>query len=122
MSIPIKDRDSKTEHLRLALVLCDIGINYETTDLIIIIQKAFKKNPGLALDDVIKIKIKHERKWKDYYKPKDNFTFETMPSGYFYCGSCEEKIEEQELLTDDKCGTCGTHIQWVEFEKGGKKI
>ena len=41
-------------------------------------------------------------------------------TGYFYCKNCEEKINEDDLLTDDKHNKCGSHVKWVEFVKNKK--
>ena len=121
MSIPMKDRSSKVEQFRIDLAMCDIGVNYETADLIdMILTVSKKQGDKFNIKHTIKIKIAHEEKWRRYFEPKDKLSFSPQATGYFYCKNCEEKINEDDLLTDDKHDKCGSHVKWIEFVKNKK--
>lgn len=74
--VKIKDRNEEIEQFRLALVMGDISINYETADLIWQIREKFGVLGGeFSVSDVCEIKRNHEQRWLDYHKPKGKLEF-----------------------------------------------
>lgn len=74
MTVKIKDRKKEIEILRMALNMADIGVNYETTDLIIRVQNGLnERKDKFNVEDGLKIFYAWKQEWEDYYaKPKES--------------------------------------------------
>ena len=71
-NVKIKDRKKEIEFLRMALNICELGVNYEQADLIIRINKKVEKMGGkFSLEDGIEIYHKWKHDWLEYYDPKN---------------------------------------------------
>lgn len=68
MKVRIKDRKKEIEYLRMALNLCEIGVDYTHADLIIRVTKALKKMKGdFSLEDGVKVHHKWKEEWEKYF-------------------------------------------------------
>lgn len=71
--VEIKDRVEEVEYLRMALNMCQINVDYVTTDLIIQVSKELDKLKGnFTLDDGVKTHYKWKEKWSKYFEINSN--------------------------------------------------
>lgn len=69
MFVEIKDRERDTETLRMLLNICEVGVDYQTTDLILRCVEAHKKGKGkLTLSDGSKLLSDWHKTWQQYYE------------------------------------------------------
>ena len=69
MSVKIKDREKSVEYLRLALVMAEIGIDYETCELIKKMNSEVTRLKGsFTVDDASRIKAEWVERWESYHK------------------------------------------------------
>lgn len=67
-----KDRDEKTNYLKLALALCHIPVSYGDASLIKTLFDEVERLGGdFTLKDAADIQINHEKKMDEYYKSKE---------------------------------------------------
>lgn len=72
-SVKLEDRENEIEYLRLALALCEVQASYELCDLISDLTKRIESSKGaLTIDDCVKIRDRHDKKWSKYYKDLEN--------------------------------------------------
>lgn len=74
-----KDREELVEYVRMALVMCEIGVTYTTAELIIkVVDRVREKEGRFDVKDAAVILTEHELKWSGYFnKEKD----EGQPEG-----------------------------------------
>ena len=69
MNVLIKDRKKEIELIRMALNMAEVGVNYETTELIITVIEQQKKLGGkFSLEDGCNIFSEWQNKWNNYYE------------------------------------------------------
>mgnify|MGYP005998886847 CR=1 FL=1 len=65
-----EDREERVNVLRLALNSMGIGVNYQTTDLILkTVDKIDSDIDSFSLKDVAKLQVDDESKWNKYFEP-----------------------------------------------------
>lgn len=71
----IKDRKKEIEYLRMALNMCEIGVNYVQTDLILrVIARLEKRRGNMNINDISKILTEWIQDWNKYKPQQDNGT------------------------------------------------
>lgn len=72
--VEFKDRDAEIDALRMALNMVGVNINYETIDLVLLVQKDLKaKGPEkFSIRCAAQIASSWESCWTKYYKDKKN--------------------------------------------------
>lgn len=71
MMIPFKDRKPDIEYLRMALNICELGVSYEQTDLIMRAYNLVKEKKGKTdINNAADIYYKWQNEWDEYYKQK----------------------------------------------------
>lgn len=71
MEVEIKDRKEEIEHLRMALNMCEVGVGYTQTDLILRVLERLDKLKGeFSISDAVEIHHKHKQEWQTYFKEK----------------------------------------------------
>lgn len=71
MNVPIKDRDSEVEKLRLALNMSGVQIEYTTVELVKNIFEEYKElGEDFSIKDSVRIETAWETKWSEYFKTK----------------------------------------------------
>lgn len=69
MDVKIKDRKEKTEQLRMTLNMCQLGVDYTQTDLILrAIEKLNELGELLTLEDGMKLHHKWKGDWENYFE------------------------------------------------------
>lgn len=67
--VEIKDRKEDVEFLRMALNICQVGVDYITTDLIVEVLKELEKLKGdFTLNDGVSIHYEWKEKWTKYFE------------------------------------------------------
>lgn len=70
--VKIKDRDERIEQIRMLLNMCEIGVNYVHTDIILECIKLHDKLGGDAsINDVTKLHFELKEKWDNYFKEQE---------------------------------------------------
>lgn len=68
MEVKIKDREEKTEYLRMAINMCELPLDYTHADLIIKLHKELEVHEGnLSVRDVVKVFSDWKQEWETYY-------------------------------------------------------
>lgn len=68
-TVEFKDRIKEIDHLRIALDMVEIGVDYPTTDLIIRIRKeATKLGDSFSIDDAAHIQANWRNEWDEYFE------------------------------------------------------
>lgn len=71
MEVEIKDRKEEVEHLRMALNMCEVGVSYTQTDLILRVLERLDKLKGeFSISDTVEIHHKHKQEWQSYFEKK----------------------------------------------------
>lgn len=71
MEVEIKDRKEEIEHLRMALNMCEVGVDYTQTDLILRVLERLDKLKGeFSISDGVEIHHKHKQEWQTYFEKK----------------------------------------------------
>ena len=71
MRVPFDQRDEKVNNLKLALNMCTINTSYEDTELVYkLFNKTLELGGDCTIDDIVKIQVAHEKKWREYYESK----------------------------------------------------
>jgi len=69
--VAIKDYENDVHLLLNAFLIAGIHIDYPTADLVHKCLKMFNKLKGkMSIEDVIEIKLEHEKKWEAYFESK----------------------------------------------------
>lgn len=69
MEVKIKDRSNEVEFLRMALNMCELGIDYTQADLIIRVTKSLNKLKGkFSINDGVEIHHKWKEEWQKYFE------------------------------------------------------
>jgi hypothetical protein len=69
MDVKIKDRKEEIEYLRMALNMCELGIDYTYADLIIKVSEKLKGAKGeFAISDAVEIYHKWKNEWQKYFE------------------------------------------------------
>ncbi len=72
MSVKIKDRNTDTEYLRMALNICELGVDYIHADLILRVQKELKRLKGkFSLNDGARIHHEWKQHWEKYFEDQN---------------------------------------------------
>jgi len=73
MDISIKDRDSKTDQIRMVLNMVGIGVDYKTTVLLLDAISLYEMKKGKTdLLDASKLENSWQKKMDDYFKKLKN--------------------------------------------------
>jgi hypothetical protein len=68
MEVQINDRKQEVEYLRMALNMCELGINYTQADLILRVQEGIKKYGGnFSLQAGMDINARWKNYWRAYF-------------------------------------------------------
>ena len=68
MDVKIKDRKREVEYLRMALNVCEIGVDYTHTDLIIRVYEKLKVLDGkFSISDGVDILYDWKQEWQSYF-------------------------------------------------------
>ena len=68
MDVKIKDRKREVEYLRMALNVCEIGVDYTHTDLIIRVYEKLKVLDGkFSISDGADILYDWKQEWQSYF-------------------------------------------------------
>jgi hypothetical protein len=71
MEVEIKDRKEEVEYLRMALNMCELGVGYTQTDLILRVLERLDKVKGeFTITDAVEIHHKHKQEWQMYFEEK----------------------------------------------------
>ncbi len=66
--VKIEDRDISIEYLRMALNMCQIGVNYQQAELIFaVVNKCNLLGGSFTVDNACAIFSEHKGKWKKYF-------------------------------------------------------
>ena len=66
--VKIEDRDISIEYLRMALNMCQIGVNYQQAELIFaVVNKCELLGGSLTVDNACAIFSAHKKKWDKYF-------------------------------------------------------
>lgn len=69
MDVKIKDRKEEIEFLRMALSICELGVNYIQADLIIRVFERLQKLKGkFSLHDGVELHHKWKQEWQEYFE------------------------------------------------------
>ncbi len=69
MDVKIKDRKNEIEYLRMALNMCEIGVNYTQADLILKVLEKVKQLDGkFSIRDGVEIYHKWKIEWFNYFE------------------------------------------------------
>lgn len=72
LDVKIKDRNEDIEYLRIALVMCEIGVSYTQSDLIIrVIERLSKLKGKFAISDSVEILFKWKSEWLKYFNEQE---------------------------------------------------
>ena len=70
--VKIKHRDERIEQIRMMLNMCEIGVSYIHTDIILECIKLHDKLGGDAsINDVTKLHFELKEKWENYFKEQE---------------------------------------------------
>jgi hypothetical protein len=65
--VKVKDRKEEIEYMRMALNICEIGVNYQQSDLIIRVSERLKYRKGkFTIHEGVEIYHKWKQDWIDY--------------------------------------------------------
>lgn len=72
MKVKVDDKVDAIEYLRMALSMCEIGVSYQTADLIdeVVTEVRFKGG-DFTVYDAARIFSTWQRKWNDYEKEQN---------------------------------------------------
>ena len=66
--VKISDREYSIEYLRMALNMCEIGVNYQQAELIFkVINKCDLLGGDFTIEDACTLLGKHRAKWDKYF-------------------------------------------------------
>jgi len=69
MKVKHEDRDIQIEYFRMALNMCEIGVDYTTADLIVRVHKLFReKGDKFSLEDAVRVLNDWQLEWINYQK------------------------------------------------------
>ena len=67
MKVKHEDRNIEINQFKMALNMCDFGVDYITTDLIVMVHQYYRIKGGeFSMDDAAKIRSDWEQKWQKY--------------------------------------------------------
>jgi len=77
MKVDIKDYEEKVHFLNIGINGVGISCDYTTADLIhMIMESLLQKKGETDLMDMSKIKVEHDKKWRLYFKKKEEEYFD----------------------------------------------
>ncbi len=66
--VKISDREHSIEYIRMALNMCQIGVNYQQTELIFaVVNKCDLLGGDLTVEDACDLLGEHKKKWDKYF-------------------------------------------------------
>ena len=66
--VKIKDREYYIEYIRMALNMCEIGVNYQQAELILeVVSKCDRLGSDLTVEDACDLLGEHKKKWDKYF-------------------------------------------------------
>ena len=71
--VEIKDYNREIHLFLVALGMVGIHMNYQTADLILLLQKELKVNPEFSIDDATKMQVGWEKYWDKHFELKDKY-------------------------------------------------
>jgi len=70
--VKIQDRDEKVEQIRMMLNMCEIGVSYIHTDIILECIKLHDRlGGGATINDVTMLHFELKNKWNKYFKEQE---------------------------------------------------
>ncbi len=67
-TVRIQDYDQDKHRIDVALSMVGLNLRYEHLDLMLDVIERVKHKKPFTIDEAVKMKIEHERKWESYYK------------------------------------------------------
>ncbi len=69
--VKIKDREYHIEYIRMALNMCQIGVNYQQAELIdMVVRECDILGGDLTVEDACGLLSAHKKKWDKYFNEK----------------------------------------------------
>ena len=66
--VKISDRERAIEYIRMALNMCQIGVNYQQAELIdMVVRECDRLSGDLTVEDACAIFSEHKKKWDKYF-------------------------------------------------------
>ena len=66
--VKFEDREYYIEYIRMALNMCEIGVNYQQADLIFnVVNKCDLLGGDLTVEDACDLLSAHKKKWDKYF-------------------------------------------------------
>ncbi len=73
MDVKIKDRKRDVEILRMALNMCEIGVDYPQADMINrVVNKLSELKEAFSMKDGIELHSEWKKEWQDYFQKEHN--------------------------------------------------
>jgi len=73
MDVKIKDRKKEIEYFRMALNMCEFGVDYTQADLIMRVTEKLKDAKGnFNLEHGVEIFNQWKQEWEKYFEKKEN--------------------------------------------------
>ena len=70
--VKIQDRDEKVEQIRMILNMCEVGVGYVLTDIILECIKLYDElGGGATIDDVTNLHFELKNKWDKYFEEQE---------------------------------------------------
>lgn len=66
--VKFEDREYYIEYIRMALNMCEIGVNYQQTELIdMVVRECDRLGGDLTVEDACDLLSEHKKKWDKYF-------------------------------------------------------
>lgn len=66
--VKISDRERDIEYIRMALNMCQIGVNYQQAELInMVVRECDRLGGNLTVEDACDLFSAHKKKWDKYF-------------------------------------------------------
>lgn len=70
--VKIKDRERAIEYIRMALNMCEIGVNYQQAELIVtVVSECDRLRGDLTVEDTYNLLSAHKAKWEKYFNENE---------------------------------------------------
>ena len=70
--VKIKDREYSIEYIRMALNMCQIGVDYQQAELIdMVVRECDRLGGDLTVEDACKILYAHKARWDKYFNENE---------------------------------------------------